>query len=261
MGWDIVAIGTNHNLPVKDPVKTAERIAPLVDGPISVGYYEEWIYDEKLNRIDTPEGRWQWKEIARVNADKIGPLIFFEISNYCVRKIFAEIRDKLKFVQFEYEEDREQFLYLAKRKPFELYKCFDKEPRTFNMWIYREIVEFSENFPGRWRHFERTFENAPDSLEVRSLHEFRNHIFKQFQVCGCDMAYYFADQGPGEMLLDNLNLSSKKWRAYLVSGDFIDDSDCPKIMKICDYLTGDKILNAEDWVDCFIDDFSDLLNT
>lgn len=26
MGWDIVAIGTNHNLPVKEPVETAERV-------------------------------------------------------------------------------------------------------------------------------------------------------------------------------------------------------------------------------------------
>lgn len=261
MGWDIVAIGTNHNLPVKDPVKTAEKIAPLFDGPISVGYYETWIYDEKHNSIVTPGGKWQWKEIARVNTDKNGPLISFEISNYCVRKIYAEVRNKLELVKFEDEEDREMFQYLAKRKLFELYICSCKETHSINLWIFREIVEFSVKFPGRWNQFERKFKNNPDSLEAHCLHDFRKFIYKQYQVCGCDMAYYFADQGPGEKLMDRLNLTSKKWRAYLDSGGFVEKGNDPKIMKICDYVAGDVILNDEDWVDCFIDDFSDLANT
>ena len=45
------------------------------------------------------------------------------------------------------------------------------------------------------------------------------------------MAYYFADQGPGEKLMDRLNLTSKKWCAYLDSGGFVEKGNDPKIMK------------------------------
>lgn len=255
MGWDVVAAGTSHNLPIDDPVKVAERISPLIDEPISVGYYEKWKFDESHNRI--VEGDWQWIELTKVNSDKTGQPVFFEICDYSIRRVFTEVETKMDLVSFENEYVRDVFQRFPTEEPFELYQCFCERPYSVDMWIFKENVEFTANFYGRWRQFENIFETAPDSLEAQNLHEFRKHIFEQFKICGCDMAYYFADQGPGEKLANRLNFSSKKWLAYLESGVFAEDGDDARIMKVSDYMAGKVILKSDDWVDCFIDDFSD----
>lgn len=51
MGWDIVAIGTHHTLPIQNPVETAKRLAPILDGIVSVGYTKRYEYDKDANII------------------------------------------------------------------------------------------------------------------------------------------------------------------------------------------------------------------
>ncbi|MDE5808925.1 MAG: hypothetical protein K2H59_01425 [Muribaculaceae bacterium] len=72
MGWDIVAIGINHNLPINDPIKVAEKLSPLVSGPISIGYLHEWEYDKSTNTIKRPDDLYNWIEIGIVGKDKSG---------------------------------------------------------------------------------------------------------------------------------------------------------------------------------------------
>lgn len=51
MGWDIVAIGLNHNLPIDNPSAIAERLIPLFNSPIDIGYYKDWELDPNTKII------------------------------------------------------------------------------------------------------------------------------------------------------------------------------------------------------------------
>ena len=75
-------------------------------------------------------------------------------------------------------------------------------------------------------------------------------------VCGCNKAYYFADQGDGEMLFNVIDKTAKEWVDYLEKGEYISDRR-PEIIEIPKLLGNSIRLSDNDWIDCFIDDFSD----
>ncbi|MBD5272292.1 MAG: hypothetical protein HDS42_03325 [Bacteroides sp.] len=254
MGWDIVAIGINHNLPVEDPNKTAERISSLVDGPISVGYYESWMYKPDVNKII--ESEYEWIEISKINSSKQGYVVFFSIENYCARKIYRDLADKIDSVEFENEDQRNWFMGEAKDEPFALYEFESQSGPYFDLRIFKEIVDFNYDFPGRWFQFVRTLKKPNDIPNKENILEFRKHIFRQLKACGCNEAYYFADQGPGELLYNILDKPAKEWIDYLEKGEFISDGK-PKIIEIPKHLDNSIQLSDNDWIDCFIDDFSD----
>ena len=255
MGWDIVAIGTNHNLPVGDPFKTAERLSSLVDGPISVGYYESWIYKPDVNKII--ESEYEWIEISKINSSKQGSVVFFSIENYCARKIYRDLADKIDSVEFENEDQRNWFMGEAKDEPFALYEFESQSGPYFDLRIFKEIVDFNYDFPGRWFQFVRTMKNPQDKSNKDCIVEFRQHIFNQLKACGCDKAYYFADQGPTAMLYDSIDMSAKDWVEYLEKGAYTENRN-PIIVEIQKLLDGRLKVAEDDWIDYFVDDFSDL---
>lgn len=256
MGWDIVSIGTNHQLPIHNPVETARRLLPLCDGPVSIGYFDNWQYDKDSNRIIH---EWKdWIELNRLNEGLKGDLIRFEIAEYAAKLLFNNLYGDISKVKFEDEDDRELFLDSVKSK-FPIFEFNGGRHHLVRNWIFEEIAEFSDNFPARWFQFVSLF-RSPYEGEVKDLLDsFRNYIFKQMQLCGCDKAYYFADQGDGEMLLDKLDLKTADWLEYLYSGNFKEDkSEKPIIFSVIDYINGKIILHEDEYADCFIDDFSDM---
>ncbi len=255
MGWDIVAIGTNHNLPVEDPIKTAERISTLVDGPISVGYYESWIFSPENNRIKRSQ-EYKWVEIAKISPQRDGMTTLFSIEDYCARKIYSDLQGTIENELFVNKEERDRFVSDATDAPFALYECDSQTRPFFDLRILKEIVEFTDNFPGRWFQFVRTLKNPLAQPNKDCILELRKHIFRQLKACGCDKAYYFADQGPGELLSNAIDNSAKEWVGYLERGEFVDDKK-PMIVEVEKLLDGSLILSDDDWIDCFIDNFYD----
>ncbi len=84
------------------------------------------------------------------------------------------------------------------------------------------------------------------------------------KLCGCDRVYFFPDQGYGEFIYNRINLPSKEWLAYLMSGRNLKEAakneeavEPLRIINIVDYVEGRTVLDAKDYVHCFIDDFSD----
>lgn len=256
MGWDIVAIGTNHNLPVEDPIKTAERLASLFVAPISVGYSQSWIFHSESNSIEWSED-YIWIEIARIGSPKLKSTISFSIKDYCARKLYSELADRIDSVSFANRHERDWFLSEAKDDPFELYQCECLTKPHYDLRIFKEMVEFGYNFPGRWFQLVRSFIAPSEAYIKENLIEFRKFIFSQLKACGCDKAYYFADQGPGEWLYDRINLPVQDWIDYLKKGDYIEDG-VPEIIEVQKLLDNTLHLSENDWIDCFIDDFSDL---
>lgn len=256
MGWDIVAIGTNHNLPVGDPIQTADRISQLVKFPISVGYYEDWLYNHKDNSIRS-SNEYKWIEIAKINPQKECPEISFSIEHYCARKLYSEHHAQIgSNINFINTKEREWFISNATEELFALYECDSTTRPYFDLRIFKEIVEFTEDFPGRWFQFVHALKNAHTHPYKDNLRDFRQQIFRQLKICGCDKAFYFADQGPGLWLFDAIDKSSKDWVSYLIEGEYIEDGK-PKIFDIPHILNGSIVLSEDEWIDCLIDDFSD----
>ena len=255
MGWDIVAIGTNHNLPVEDPIKTAERLSTLVDSPISVGYYESWIYKSEDNSII--RANYDWIELKKVNSQKSGPTIVFSIEGYCARKLYTELAETLDSVKFADKEDHDWFISEATDIPFAVYECEYPYGALFDFRICKENVDFNCRFPGRWFQFVSALIAPRDERDKNYIMEFRQHIFNQLKTCGCDTAYYFADQGAGGCIFDAIDKPSKEWIKYLESGEYIKDR-APVIVEVQKLIDRTLILSNGDWIDCFIDNFHDL---
>lgn len=259
MGWDIVSIGTYHKLPLDNPIEAAKRLASLCNGPISIGYFKNWSYDAENNLIIPCE--YDWIEIAKLNADAKGDLVRFEIMDKYVKDLYEKVYKHNNFLRFRNKDERESFLSYAEDSPFSIFELENTIHYLPNVRTFKEFADFSDNFSGRWFGFHNMFYEPYDGEIKQRLDDFRKYIFQQMTVCGCEKAYYFPDQGYGEILYNLINLPVSDWEAYLCSGLEISDensNDEPlNCFHIFDYLSHKRILEEGEYAHCFIDDFSD----
>lgn len=261
MGWDIIAIGTNHNLPIEDPTATAKRLLPLCPGPVSIGHFSDWEYDPKENLIRRLSSTW--KEEALLCGEKEGETVKFIIENACALSIYENLGKRFHEVNFISRDDKISFLSYIKNR-YALFELYNDKTWYPDNRIFQEIAEFSINFPGRWFQFLDLFRKPYEGDAKGILDKFRWDIYRQMRLCGCDKAYFFPDQNYGEWIYDNINLPSKEWVEYLMSGRHLEKSTKNKeiivplrILNIVDYVVGRIVLEEEDYIHCFIDDFSD----
>lgn len=81
--------------------------------------------------------------------------------------------------------------------------------------------------------------------------------FKQLRLFGCDCAYYFPDQGYGDLLLGEIGRNSDDWLSFLKSRSYLEDNGPEDIiLDINDYLNGKLLLKSYDNLICANDDFS-----
>ncbi len=259
MGWDIVAIGTHHTLPIQNPVETAQRLAPILDGIVSVGYTKRYNYDKESNIIS--ESTLDWIELNKLNLNPNGWRYTFEINNEDARRIHPLITS-LDDVTWIGDYTKEFFLDDLFDPPYEIYRIEADRPRaTFYLDIFIENIEFDVSFNGRWFTFEDIFKKPYLRDNKQKLDDFRSVIYAQLKVTGCDNAFYFPDQGFGEALYDTINLPSDEWLVYMLSRQYIkDDDNSQVIIKMSDYITGKIVLSPDQNVICIIDDFSDMIN-
>lgn len=257
MGWDIVAIGTNHKLPIDNAIETAKVLASVLDGTISVGYYDNWVLDKDKNIIRIPSDMPKWQEIILLDSGRIGYHYRFEIKNEGARRIYAQL-SSIDSVEFEMKCAKELFCIGIFSEPYDLYEL-EVDNTCIDTRFFKENVEFSENFGGRWFSFEELFTEPYKGDNKIVLDDFRRQIYSQLKAYGCDCAYYFEDQGYGEHLYNAIDRKSSDWVSFMKSRQYIDeDSDDYIIYSVQDYLKG-KLLNVQDNVICIIDDFSDYI--
>lgn len=263
MGWDIVALGTHHTLPIDNPIAIAKRLSPICDGPISVGYFNEWIYDVDNKHIYQPEGMYDWIEISHLDTGQIGAVTRLILVDYCAQEIYKVIKPIFEEIKFDNADDKEWFIDKAYTDRFDIYELENSINFLPNIRIFIENVDMSVKFDGRWSPFVQMLRH-PYVGEVKThLDKFRAYIFKQATLCGCETVYYFPDQGYGDLLNDKINLPSDEWLSYLRSNDCIrewteDKSANLTYLNIVDYVKGDFILGENDYIDIIVDDFSDL---
>lgn len=258
MGWDIVAIGTNHRLPIENPIETAKMLTPILNGTISIGYYQEWQYN-KFDGSILSSNSMLWREISTLHhTGKNGKKYLLEIKNECERRILTQLTSSIESVKFSDDVEKEFFLYNISSKPFRLYEI-NSEDFLFEFSILKEICEFSVVFNGRWFSLEKIFREPYIGDNKSNLDTFRKHIFTQLKTCGCDCAYYFPDQSYGEYLYNKINLSSNDWLSYLRSRQYLRDNNPDLIfLDVKEYISGNKTLQQSQNAICIIDDFSDL---
>ena len=259
MGWDIIAIGTHHTLPIQNPVEVAKRLAPILDGVVSVGYTKLYNYDKETNTISN--GTFDWIELDKLNFNPNGYRYIFEISKEDARRIHPLIT-LFDDVTWNGNYTKESFLDDLFDTPYEIYQIeVDHQRVSFFFDIFIENVEFNVSFNGRWFTFEHIFKKPYEGENKQNLDDFRDNIYKQFKIAGCDNAFYFPDQGFGEALYDVINLPSDEWVAYMQSRQYMKNDDNSQfILKMSDYISGKIVLRPDQNVICIIDDFADMKN-
>lgn len=260
MGWDIVAIGTNHKLPINDAIETAKMLSSLVNGTISIGYYCDYEYNKYDNTIHNVSGKTlKWKELLLLDTYRKGHKYIFEIKNGCEKEIFKQITS-IENIKFDDDISKKIFIGRVYEKTCTLYVFYseDLSDDINYIGICNEIVDFSVRFDnGRWSDFESIFKKQYIGENKRILDNFRTSIFKQLRLFGCDCAYYFPDQGYGDLLLGEIGRNSDDWLSFMKSRSYLKDNDPEDIiLDINDYLNGKLLLKSYDNLICAIDDFS-----
>lgn len=259
MGWDIVSIGTHHKLPINKPEFIAEKLVQLIKNPIEMGYYEDWIYNPSQNKISHFDGIYPWIKMKNYPYSGGAKLYKFVDIYRSANIIFEKLKNNFQSVKFEDKNSKVYFMDDISN-PYSIYELGNDEDFDYDIRIFRDIFEFSDNFSGRWFQFEEIFRYPYQGKSKELLDNFRNHIYQQFKLAGCDKAFFFPDQGSGQFLYDSINLASDEWIEYLNSGDFMEDGDEPVFFSINDYIEGKTFIkNRRDYVDVFIDDFRDMI--
>lgn len=255
MGWDIVIIGMKHNLPIEDPVATAKRLSPLCTGPISIGYDERWEYYEVDNIIK--ENPYSWHELDRIDANLPGETTDFSIQNGCAKALAKQLGDRIKSVKFDPEDVREWFMHEAFEEPFAIYELEGERYSPDNR-VFKEIVELHENFPGRWSQFHHLFSKPYQGETKKILDEFRDYVYFQMRLCGCTDVYYICDQGPAQILYDEINRTVADWKDYMMKSEYLKNGENVSIFNISDYINHRRFLINDDVINVFYDDFADM---
>lgn len=186
---------------------------------------------------------------------KTGPSAKFIIENYQGWKILNSLGGNVDNVKFD-EENLKKFFLKGLKNPSFLFELLI--PKQSSIFINKEIIEFTDNFSGRWFSFHNLFKEL-NSEKKEILYLFRKYIYRQLKIVGCDKAYIFPDQGWGCKLIDRLNLRGKTFLKYLELGQYLEKDEILNVFLISDYIEGRRIINDNEIVHYFIDDFRDMI--
>lgn len=258
MGWDIVAIGLNYNLPIDNPSAIAEHLIPLFNSPIDIGYYKDWELDPNtgiIKRSDT----YEWKSLSLFKANLKGKAAKLTIENKSALDIFFALNKNINADNFKDISEYDGFMDCI-LNPYSLYEL---ESADGYRWIriFKDIFEFDIKAPYRWFQLVHLFDDySPQSILL--VEELREYIHWQCKITGCKKIFLFPDQDYGALLYDKINLTSEEWLKFM--NNVIEEEiknlkeGCKNaIFKISDYLCQHKILSPNEDIYCFSDEFQD----
>lgn len=266
MGWDVVQIGLRHNLPVHDPFATAKEVAKRMKKNIRLVYINEYEYDKEKNVVSEVND-YELIELGKFEVNNSNDYLQMTVSDYQKHHIQESVGiDKLRKATFvgEFAD------FILNGDSFELYDIEDNE-KTLDIRIFKENVNFDVNIDGRWNRWEEAFHST--SQEKRKwLHYYRMQIFDQAKIFGCQEVIICSDQGPTELIYDNMDYSADNLKEYARSFQYLKDTNWveeykkeewkknAKHITFSSYFQNQLDLSNEDFVEVIFDDFSDIDN-
>lgn len=265
MGWDVVQLGLKHDLPIDDPQATAQVLARRMGCDVQVEYYKDCEYDEAEQRVYSIPSAFVPLGTPHRGGSS-APSLRLIIENYGVEEVRRRIAlyDSSKI---EFEEEWMTSCFLEGLDPFELYTLEDDEGgRKIDIRIFREAVDLDLYASDRWCAWARHFEST-DEEHWSQLQEYRMQVYERAKVFGCEQVLYFADQGPTELIYNDMDKGAEGLLAYVRDRRYLDDKS-PEDQEVwrrdglhiqyADYFKGNIPWREGVWIEVVFDDFSDL---
>lgn len=222
MGWDIMACGLHHTLPVKEPLKVAEIISKYHKKNVEIVAFHKYVHIKKTNTLKQCEGTF--KVLNRVGNFDSNEVVWMKMIDYEIKKILKDCHGNIDSLNISEEVDlywlRDDVEYVNKRAIYESGVEIYKENILFN-----EIIDV---FPGRWFTyadiFVYPFERYQGEL-IEDFKKFRVYLYQQCQYFGCTEVMIFADQGPTQGLFDKAHLKSDTLKKYAHSDRWLREDE------------------------------------
>lgn len=241
-------------MPIDDPLAIADRLSPLFDSPIDIGYYSDWLLDSERSIISS-SGNYKWISLERVKRELEDKDAKLDIKNKSAQTIYNKLGGNISARNFDNVSTYERFMDKI-LNPYDVYELEASDFRP-SMRIFKEIFEFDINIPYRWFQFKNLFSDiSPQSnLELKKL---RDYIHWQCKLTGCDRIFYFPDQYYGESLYNEINRPSAEWLEFMTRLSEKEGYSEDDIFDINDYLEHNKTIPLNKDVYCFVDEFKDI---
>lgn len=269
MGWDVVAIGLKHDLPVDDPPATAQAVARRMNTNIRLVYENKFIYDEKSNTV-TYNMDYEVIELGMFTVNEHGDFLQMTVADYqkllLVKQYGAHKLSKSTYRNFF--GNRDTFLSELSSSSFELYEIASNDENETCIRIFKENVDIDIFVSERWSAWEHYFHNIREYKQI--LQDYRMQIYEKARIFGCKEVIICADQGPGGNIYDNMNLPSDnlisyiKHYEYLKGYGWITDSEADewknnaRHILFASAIQEKPDLSDKEWVDVIFDDFADI---
>ena len=264
MGWDVVQIGLRHNLPVNDPFATAKEVAKRMNRNVRLVYRNEYKYDKEKNVVSEVNG-YELIELGKFEVNNYNEYIQMTVSDYQAHQIQELVGiEKLRKATFVGEFAG----LIVSDDSFELYEIEDNE-ETLDIRIFKENVNLHVHIDGRWHWWEEAF-HSPSQKNREWLYNYRMKIYHQAKMFGCQEVIICSDQGPTELIYDNMDYSSDNLKEYARSFQYLKDTnwveeykkeewkkDAKHIM-FSSYFQNQLNLSGDDFIEVIFDDFSDI---
>ena len=266
MGWDVVQIGLRHNLPVHDPFATAQEVAKRMQKNIKLVYRNEYEYDIESNTVRNASGD-DLIELGKYVVNRSGKYLQMIASDYQAKKI-RNLVGMDKLCKATFEDESAKLIIDDLEDPFELYEI---EDRHLYIRIFQENVDLDVSVIERWRTWEYSF-HQKSSQSREWLHNYRMQIFDRARMFGCNEVIICADQGPGQMIFENMNYPADELKEYARSFQYLKDDSAwveesekdgwkknAKHIMFSSYFQNQLNLSNEDFVEVVYDDFIDII--
>ena len=270
MGWDVVQLGLKHDLPIDDPLATAQVLARRMGCDVQVGYYKDCEYDEAEQRVYSIPSAF----VPLGTPHRGGS------SAYCLRLVIGnywadELNQRIApygLSEIDFEETWIRSFLLEGGNDYQLYTLEsddNEDGNAIEIRIFKETVNLALYAVERWYMWARHFESTDEEHWLR-LQEYRMQVYERAKAFGCEQVLYFADQGPTELIYDDMDKGAGELLAYVHTRRYLDDSSWiePEDQEIwrrdglhiqyADYFKGNIPWHEGVWIEVVFDDFRDL---
>ena len=262
MGWDVVQIGLKHDLPVEDPIATAELVAKRMNRNIKLVYGNKYVFDKINNTLSKVE-KFELIEIAKFTVDSSKDYFEMTVSNYQANQILKEIEGLRKTLL---ADDLAKRLHDDIHNQFELYEI---ETEEIDIRIFRENVDLDVFEFGKWHFFEHAFYSP--TLDLERLLNYRMKIYERARMFGCKEVIICSDQGPTMEIYDHMDYPAEQLKQYTFSNRYYEESNWlepedegfwkshARKIKFSSVFNNELQFKEEEFVEIVYDDFKDLI--
>lgn len=266
MGWDVVQIGLSHDLPVHDHFAMAKEIAKRMNQNVRLVYRNEFKYDIENNCVSNANGL-DFIELGKFEVNGSHDYLRMIVSDYQAHQIHDLVGiERLR--NATYTSEFAKLILNDIENTYDIYEIEDAEGNV-NIRIFEENVDLDIFVPERWMAFARTFH--PSYLNLEWLRTYRMRIYHKAKMFGCKEVIICSDQGPTELIYNNMHYSSNNLKEYVHSLQYLNEATYwfeadekeewekhAKQIMFSSVFQNKLALSNEDFVEVVFDDFSDI---